>query len=793
MSAKILILEDDPQLRTILGQVLGHQGYDVKTAENGSDAVKLAMDEDFDLIIADIRMDGMDGLEAVRLTKEKQPEIGSLIVSGYASEEETSRAEQIQVGGYLKKPFKTNELLKRVRKLLSEKTSAAHRQDKGDSDRQSMVWALEQALRYADISGEAGPESWLSSVMKTTRQLGAEMGMVEQVSHELSLGAGLMALSRASGEKLPEEVSLSSHLSTFKVLFRDGKGDDSLPLESALVDLAVTASEIQRDKNQMPTAEHLEEKFSGRYTAPLLAAYGRVITQAAEEPSKPVVQETVAPSRAGVSAYSLAQALERGGDYEGAERAYLHLAEEGKESPTTVRAMLGAGRLAQLRGRPKDAVSIVEKAHKLAPRFGPTLNALSGLEWGLLLSSTKKKKEAAEILTSAVTYLESLGLWNNWSRGQLALAELGTDLPSATIKRLMKFAVIPGSFLAGEHLGQTLPTLLKLYEKGAIEDPSAFSMILQSSPKRLESLLPGLSDNNRVSLIKALTKADRPCPEEFIRVLQADPSSDVRKLAEGLTTSSSDPVASEALRIFSLGVFQVFRGEERVSDAEFKTQKNRYLLAYLAADRGRPKPAEALIEQFWPDKGERGRYSLNWSVSILRSLFRSAKSNVIIREGDKLFLDPKAPRWHDLDELEDALRLARKADSENDTTKAWQYYRRTAELYRGGYLEGCYFDWALSRQTKVSNVLAESFMRLAQICDDAKQYAEALSAVTQLLELRPHSQKAHLLKMQLHTKNGAPEAAVAHYRRCEELLRVEYELEPSTDIIRAYHEARLSL
>ena len=376
--------------------------------------------------------------------------------------------------------------------------------------------------------------------------------------------------------------------------------------------------------------------------------------------------------------------------------------------------------MANLAGRQDDAITMISKAKEIAPRFGPTLNALSGLEWGLLLSHTKRRDEAKDSLTSAVSYLESLGLRNEWSRGQLALVELGNTPDEQTLAKLTKFAVGPSSYLAGEHIRQALPTLLKLYERGDIKDPTAFNQILQAAPKKLEAFLPEMSDDDKQKFAKALVEAERPCPEDFIRVLQADSNSDVRKLAKQLASSSKAPSAHDMLRIFSLGVFQIFRGEERVSDSEFKTQKIRYLLAYLAADRGRPKPVETTIEHFWPDKGERGRSNLNWSVSVLRSLFRSSESKVIIREGDKLLLDPKAPRWHDLDELEDALRLARKADTDKDTSKAWQYYRRAAELYRGGYLEGCYFEWALSRQTKVSNVLTESFLRLAQLCDEAE-------------------------------------------------------------------------
>ena len=91
---RILILEDDNDLRDMLEEVLRDEGYQVIAVSNGADAVAQAGSQNFDLIIADIRMKGMDGLEAVEQTQKINPNIGSLIVSGYATEEDISRAQR---------------------------------------------------------------------------------------------------------------------------------------------------------------------------------------------------------------------------------------------------------------------------------------------------------------------------------------------------------------------------------------------------------------------------------------------------------------------------------------------------------------------------------------------------------------------------------------------------------------------------------------------------------------------------------------------------------------------------
>ena len=93
---RILVLEDDDNLRDVLAEVLTDEGFEVKAVGRGEAAVECAAQQSFDLIIADIRMEGIGGLEALEQTQKLQPNIGSLIVSGYATEHETARAERLQ-------------------------------------------------------------------------------------------------------------------------------------------------------------------------------------------------------------------------------------------------------------------------------------------------------------------------------------------------------------------------------------------------------------------------------------------------------------------------------------------------------------------------------------------------------------------------------------------------------------------------------------------------------------------------------------------------------------------------
>src|ERR1022692_3208623 len=82
-SFRILILEDDDLLRSSLTTALELEGYEVVSVGKGVDAVELAKSEDFDLIVSDIRMPGMDGLDALAQVKGAHPEICCMVVTGY--------------------------------------------------------------------------------------------------------------------------------------------------------------------------------------------------------------------------------------------------------------------------------------------------------------------------------------------------------------------------------------------------------------------------------------------------------------------------------------------------------------------------------------------------------------------------------------------------------------------------------------------------------------------------------------------------------------------------------------
>jgi len=106
----ILIADDESIIRLGLKQILEEAGHTVYTAENGASAVRLADSSRPDLVILDIKMPEMDGLEAARLIYD-QAQVPIIFLTAYGEQSLIERASRLPVMGYLIKPIKETELL----------------------------------------------------------------------------------------------------------------------------------------------------------------------------------------------------------------------------------------------------------------------------------------------------------------------------------------------------------------------------------------------------------------------------------------------------------------------------------------------------------------------------------------------------------------------------------------------------------------------------------------------------------------------------------------------------------
>ena len=116
-SARILVVDDEPQIRRVMRTTLVARGYVVSTARNGEEALEKVREERYDLVLLDINMPGIGGMEACRIIR-SQSDIPIVILSIRNAEKEKVEALDAGADDYVTKPFSMPELLARIRAAL---------------------------------------------------------------------------------------------------------------------------------------------------------------------------------------------------------------------------------------------------------------------------------------------------------------------------------------------------------------------------------------------------------------------------------------------------------------------------------------------------------------------------------------------------------------------------------------------------------------------------------------------------------------------------------------------------
>ena len=117
MKKKILDVDDEPNMRELLREELEEEGYEVEAAENGEEALKKFSSGDYDLVILDIEMPGMNGLEVAGKIREMKKDARIILLTAYSHYR--SDLSSWAADEYVVKSFNFDELKEKVKKLLS--------------------------------------------------------------------------------------------------------------------------------------------------------------------------------------------------------------------------------------------------------------------------------------------------------------------------------------------------------------------------------------------------------------------------------------------------------------------------------------------------------------------------------------------------------------------------------------------------------------------------------------------------------------------------------------------------
>jgi DNA-binding NtrC family response regulator len=115
---RILIVDDEEDLISTMAERLELRGFQVRTATTGADALRLVADSAFKVIILDVKMPGIGGLDLMTRIKQEQPDLPVILFTGHSSLADAQRGTQEGAFAYLLKPIKIDEMINTIRSAI---------------------------------------------------------------------------------------------------------------------------------------------------------------------------------------------------------------------------------------------------------------------------------------------------------------------------------------------------------------------------------------------------------------------------------------------------------------------------------------------------------------------------------------------------------------------------------------------------------------------------------------------------------------------------------------------------
>jgi response regulator RpfG family c-di-GMP phosphodiesterase len=197
----LLVVDDEPQIRELLAQALRREGYRVTTEADGRRALAVVQAEEVQVLLTDLRMPGITGLDLIRSAKQIRPDLGSVLLTAYASTETAVQALRFGADDYLPKPFRLEDLRAVVGRVLAARRMARDQRDASvrahdeaehlrRSERRARI-DLERARADLDLSRHALQRRVRD--LEFVRELTALLALEEEPRRVLETTASILA------------------------------------------------------------------------------------------------------------------------------------------------------------------------------------------------------------------------------------------------------------------------------------------------------------------------------------------------------------------------------------------------------------------------------------------------------------------------------------------------------------------------------------------------------------------------------------------------------------------------
>jgi len=181
-AGSILVVDDEPSMRQLLAGVLEGEGHTVATAADGAEALAAVEGTQFDLVIQDLKMPGMSGIELLQRIKEHDPGMLIIIITAFSSWDSAVEAMRLGAYDYIKKPFDTEMFRQVVARAIERKRSYVRMQDELSTGKKAGKSGLEETDFFDRLSVVGAGTFHISDMVGNSPKMQAVFDMVRRVA-----------------------------------------------------------------------------------------------------------------------------------------------------------------------------------------------------------------------------------------------------------------------------------------------------------------------------------------------------------------------------------------------------------------------------------------------------------------------------------------------------------------------------------------------------------------------------------------------------------------------------------
>lgn len=841
---RILVIDDDELFLATLERVLKKSNYEVRIAHNGFQALEIVKSEHFDLIISDVRMPGMDGIETLNSIQTHSPMTRKIVVTGYASDSAPIQAIKLGVDDYLNKPFEMQEFMDAVRRSLS-RSDEIIKSEASSTELQRKYNRLLQDLIVSVEKDDTHFHDHAKKVSASAMEIGRKLGFADDRLEMVKLAAmlhdiGMISIKEAVLEKsepLEEKerdlirkapmvvreligeieglrpvlpIIYHIHENVDGTGYPDGITSAEIPLESRIIAVAeafvsLTSPRPYREAlNPQKAVETIQAEKNSRFDEAVVNALKDILHDEEKEP-----EEVQSSGKGNIKTFwSLAWLYFHSGNLELSLSAVdegLHSLPESTMDSSKIALLSFKSRILMTLEKRSEALDCAQEALKNAKKMGDLLATA-----GAFLNLSSLWREIGQFPEAEMAMKKSLDLFEKWGddiekiRVRLYHALLSHDKALHDSAGNGRFSEILDEVFNGisqcdawsllyDEGPLFIPLITSILDRGLYADAlrNVTEVLLIHYPDEvLKAFIEG-SEAQQEFIVQVIRQTGGQKGRDALLILSRSPYDSIRQnacRALDMLNQSERPL----LEIRCFGRFSLLLGGRPVDESLWQTKHAKHLFIFLALNAGKSFPDDRLMDLFWRDSpSDKAKQNLLTTITRIKNVFRKnfadfSVEEYIIRDQDYLTFNCDANYWIDYRAFEKCLEEAQSLEAGGNVQKAMVEYQKAQRLYSGSLLEGVYEDWVFPKREEMQEKYQEVLINLSTFYLERDNLESSLKYARMIMDEDPLDSRGMILYMKLLAKQGKRDMAARKYYDYAKKMDKEMGLAPDPEVLRTY-------